>query len=102
VVVDRVYAVIAAMGELTGSGACSPANQLDFNLVAKVTSASGMGKLGVGLLTALNGGSGDKKGVPLRIVGTPDDPVITADVGGVVGKTTHSISDFFTGKKKDQ
>jgi AsmA protein len=102
VVVDRVYAVIAAMGELTGSGACSPANQLDFNLVAKVTSASGVGKLGVGLLTALNGGSGDKKGVPLRIVGTPDDPVITADVSGVVGKTTHSISDFFTGKKKDQ
>ena len=61
-----------------------------------------MGKIGVGLITALNGGSGDKKGVPLKIVGTPDDPVITADVGSVVGKTTHSITGFFTGKKKDK
>jgi AsmA protein len=102
VVVDKVYAVIPAMGELTGSGTCSPADQLDFNLVAKVQNAGGIGKVGVGLITALNGGSGDKKGVPLKIVGTPDEPVITADVGSVVGKTTHSITGFFTGKKKDE
>ena len=101
VVVDKVYAVIPAMGELTGSGACSPANQLDFNLVAKVENAGGIGKIGVGLMTALHGGSGDQKGVPLKVVGTPDDPVITADLGSVVGKTKHSITGFFTGKKKE-
>ena len=101
VVVDRVYALIPAMGELTGSGTCSPANQLDFNLVAKVQNAGGFGKIGVSVITALNGGSGDKKGVPLKIAGTPDDPVITADVGSVMGKTTKSITGFFTGKKKD-
>jgi|SRR5580698_13482 AsmA protein len=101
VVVDKVYAVIPAMGELTGSGVCSPANQLDFNLVAKVENAGGIGKIGVGLMTALHGGSGDQKGVPLKVVGTPDDPVITADLGDVVGKTKHSITGFFTGKKKE-
>jgi AsmA protein len=102
VVVDHEYAVIPAMGEITGSGTCSPANQLEFNLFAKVENAGGVGKIGVGLITALNGGSGKDKGVPLKIVGTPDDPVITADVGSVVGKTTHSITGFFTGKKKDK
>jgi AsmA protein len=98
VIVEKIFAVIPAMGELTGSGTVTPADQLDFNLIAKVQTASGVGKVGVGLLSALNGG-GDKKGVPLKIVGTPDEPVITADVGSVVGKTTKSISNFFTGKK---
>ncbi|MGA8036970.1 MAG: AsmA family protein [Candidatus Acidiferrales bacterium] len=98
VVVGKLNAVIPALGELSGSGAVSSANQLDFQLVAQVKSASGVGKVGVGLLSALNGG-GDKKGVPLKIVGTPDEPVITADVGSAVGHTTKSIGNFFTGKK---
>jgi AsmA protein len=98
VVVDKLSATIPALGELSGSGTVSPANQLDFNLVAQVKNASGVGKIGVGLLSALNGG-GDKKGVPLKVVGTPDEPVITADVGKAVGKTTKSIGNFFTGKK---
>ncbi len=99
IVADDIYAVIPAMGELNGSGTISAANQLDFNLVAKVSSASGLGKVGVGLFSALNGGSGKKSGVPLRITGTPDDPYITADVGGVFQKTTNPITSLF-GKKK--
>jgi AsmA protein len=99
VVADGIYAVIPAMGELSGSGTISAANQLDFNLVAKVTSASGFGKVGVSLFSALSGGSGKKSGVPLHITGTPDEPYITADVGGVFEKTTRPITSFF-GKKK--
>jgi AsmA protein len=99
IVADRIYAVIPAMGELSGSGTISAANQLDFNLIAKVTSASGFGKVGVSLFSALSGGSGKKSGVPLHITGTPDEPYITADVGGVFQKTTRPITSFF-GKKK--
>jgi AsmA protein len=99
VVVNRIEAVIPAMGELTGSGTVSAANQLDFNLLMKGASASGIGKVGVGLLTKLNG-SGGSSGVPLRVTGTPDEPNITADVGGIVGKKTKSIASFFGGKKK--
>jgi hypothetical protein len=83
--------VIGGMGELTGSGTVSPADQLDFNLILKGASAKGIGKVGVGLLSTLNGGTGGKSGVPIRIIGTPDDPSITADVGGIVGRTTKSI-----------
>jgi AsmA protein len=100
VVANGIYAVIPAMGELSGSGTISAANQLDFNLVAKVSSASGFGKVGVSLFSALNGGSGKKSGVPLRITGTPDDPNITADIGGVFEKSTRPITSIF-GKKKN-
>lgn len=100
VVVDKIDAVITAMGELTGRGTISATNQLDFNLAAKVVSATGVGKVGVGLLTKLNGSGGGTAGVPLRVTGTPDEPYITADVGGIVGKETKSITSFFSGKKK--
>jgi AsmA protein len=98
VVVNSINAVIPAMGELSGGGTVSAANQLDFNLIVKVASASGVGKVGVSLLSALNG-SGSHSGVPLHVTGTPDEPYITADVGGIVGKKTKSIASFFTGKK---
>ena len=91
VVAERIDAVISGMGELTGSGTVSAADQLDFNLTLKGASAKGIGKVGVGLLSTLNGGTGGKSGVPIRITGTPDDPNITADVGGIFGRTTKSI-----------
>ncbi len=102
VVADRIEAVIPAMGELTGSGTVSADNQLDFNLIVKVASANGVGKFGMGLLTALHGSgdSGKGSGVPMRVTGTPDEPYITADVGGIVTKRAKSIASIFGGKKK--
>jgi AsmA protein len=89
VTVSKVEAVIPAMGELSGSGAVSAANQLDFRLMVNVASASGIGKIGVGLLTTLRGwsrGGSGKSGVPVRVTGTPDEPYITADVASIFGK----------------
>ncbi len=102
VVVDEIDAVIPAVGELTGSGTVSSADELDFKLVAKVDSAQGIGKVGAGLLTKLNGSDKTSKnttGVPLRVIGTAEDPSITADVGGIFQKTKKSIATFF-GKEK--
>jgi AsmA protein len=103
VVADKIDAVIPAIGEFTGSGTVSPSNQLDFDLVVKSASAEGIGRIGVGLLTKLNGSegaSGNVSGVPVRVTGTPDDPYITADVGSVVHKKIKSITSIFVGKKK--
>ncbi len=101
VVADKIIAVIPAMGEFTGSGTVSADNQLDFNLIAKVASANGVGKFGVGLLTKLQGsGSGKESGVPMHVTGTPDEPYITADVSGIVTKRAKSIASIFGGKKK--
>ena len=102
VVADKINAVIPAVGELTGSGTVSSTDQLDFSLVARIESAEGIAKVGAELLTKLNGsGETSKKttGVPLRIIGTPEDPSITADVGGIFQKKRKSIAAFFDKKK---
>jgi AsmA protein len=101
VVVGNIDAVIPAMGELTGSGTVSSPNGLDFNLIAKVDSAHGIGKVGAGLLTKLNGHdqTSNATGVPLHVIGTPENPNITADVGGIVEKKKKSIAALFAKKK---
>ena len=102
VVVDKIDAVIPAVGELTGSGTVTSPDKLDFNLVARIESAQGIGKVGAGLLTKLNGSGETSKnttGVPLRVIGTQENPSITADVGGIVQKKKESIAALF-GKKK--
>ena len=89
VVADQVEAVIEGMGELSGSGTVSPADQLDFNLLVKVASSNAVSKVGIGVITGFSG-----NGVPIHVTGTSDDPYITADVGGVV-KKTKSITSIF-------
>ena len=102
VVADKIDAVIPMVGELTGNGTVFSGNQLDFTLVARIDSAEGIAKVGVGVLTKLNGSGGTSKkstGVPLRVIGTPEDPSITADVGGIFQKKKKSIAAFFDKKK---
>jgi AsmA protein len=95
VVADNIEAEIEGMGGLSGSGTVSPADQLDFNLTAKNPPTKGIAaKVGVGLLSKLNGSggnSGNGSGVPVHVAGTSEEPHISASVGGVVGKTTKSI-----------
>ena len=102
VVADNVEATIEGMGELTGSGTVSPADQLDFNLTVKNAPSKGIAaKVGVGLLTKLNGSgsnSGNGPGVPIHVGGTSQEPSITASLGGVVGKKTKSIATLGTRK----
>jgi AsmA protein len=85
----NIYSVLPALGESTGSGTVSPTGALDFHLISKVTSAKGLNKVGVNILTKLNGTSAADKpstaaGIPINITGTAENPVITADVNGLV------------------
>ena len=111
-VTTNIYSVLPALGESTGSGTVSPSGQLNFHLISKVTSAKGLNKVGVNLLTSLNSSSASKKpsnakGIPINITGTAENPVITADVGSVMkgnataikNKTTSVFNKIF-GKKK--
>jgi len=88
--VEKIDAVIVAMGEVSGSGKVTPDNQVDFKLVVIGVKAKGIGKVGVGLLTVLNG-QGHATAVPMRVTGTSEDPSITADVGAVVQKQTKAL-----------
>ena len=85
----NIYSVLPALGESTGSGTVSPSGALDFHLISKVTSAKGLNKVGVDILTKLNGSSAAAKpstatGIPINITGTAENPVITADVSSLL------------------
>jgi AsmA protein len=95
--VNHLYAVIAGIGEMTGRGSISPKSELDFHLTVNVKNAEGIGKMGVGLMTKLNQAAPSSKnapkggGVPMTVKGTASDPVITADVSGVLNRNVKSI-----------
>jgi AsmA protein len=85
----NIYSVLPALGESTGSGTVSPSGVLNFHLISKVTSAKGLNKVGINLLTKMNSTSDAAKpssatGIPISITGTAEEPVITADVNGLV------------------
>jgi AsmA protein len=92
----NIYSVLPALGESTGSGTVSPSGALDFHLISKVTSAKGLNKVGVNLLTKLNSSSDADKpstatGIPIDITGTAENPVITADVNGLMKGNAASL-----------
>ena len=85
----NIDTVLPALGESTGSGTVSPSGELNFHLISKVTNAKGLNKLGVDILTKLNGTSAADKpstatGIPINIAGTAENPMITADVSGLM------------------
>jgi AsmA protein len=85
----NIYSVLPALGESTGSGTVSPSGQLNFHLISKITNAKGLNKVGINILTKLNSTSAAAKpstatGIPINITGTAENPVITADVNGLV------------------
>jgi AsmA protein len=96
--VSDIDGSILGMGRSTGSGTISPAGALSFRMVAHVTNAHGMGKVGVGLMTKMNqfGKSDSEKeaaqGVPMLVTGTPGNPVITADVSGLVHRNASTLA----------
>lgn len=92
----NIYSVLPALGESTGSGTVSPSGELNFHLISKVTSAKGLNKVGVNILTKLNSTSASAKpstatGIPINITGTAENPVITADVNGLVKGNTAAL-----------
>ena len=83
-------------------------------MISKVTSAKGLNKVGVNILTKLNSTSAADKpstatGIPINITGTAENPVITADVSGLMKgnaaaiktKGANLINSIF-GKKKNK
>jgi AsmA protein len=85
----NIYSVLPALGESTGSGNVSSSGALNFHLISKVTNAKGLNKVGINLLTKLNSTSAATKpsnatGIPIDITGTAENPVITADISGLV------------------
>jgi AsmA protein len=95
--VKNIDGTILGLGRSTGSGTVSAKGALSFRLIAHVANARGAGKLGVDLMTRMNqfGKSASEKqaaqGVPMLVTGTASDPVITADVGGLMHRNASTV-----------
>jgi AsmA protein len=82
----NIDANVPAIGTATGSGTVSSAEALDFNLVAKLNSTSGVGAVATQATSLLGGFFGKavqtrvNNGVPLTITGTASDPRIRANM----------------------
>ncbi len=80
---DKIDAVVPSIGSVTGAGTISPSNDIDFNLLAKLS-----GGLGGGLTKVAGHGSG---GIPVKVGGTMSSPTFTPDVKGMVGNQLKSL-----------
>ncbi|MGC9292534.1 MAG: AsmA family protein [Acidobacteriaceae bacterium] len=78
----NILAVVPSLGQATGSGTVYPGGQLNFNMVAKFSSAGGLGAIANGVMAFLPGGYGQRvqnEGVPLTVRGTTSNPVFNVD-----------------------
>lgn len=82
----NIYGSVPAIGTATGSGSVSPSGALNFNLVAKLNTSSGVGAMASQAASSLGGLFGKavqstvNNGVPLTITGTASNPSIRANV----------------------
>jgi AsmA protein len=100
---DNVYALLPALGTITGNGTVSDAGALNYRLLIKLNTTSGAGGMAAGLLSAFGGKAGSvtqsavANGIPLTITGTTTNPVFTPDVQGIGGNLLQGQS---AGQKK--
>jgi AsmA protein len=94
---DAMDLVIPALGEVTGAGVVSADNNLDFKMVAALSSSGVTGALG-----GLMGGGGGSKStkLPFKIQGTASDPKFIPDVTGVANGMLGSFAGNLTKGQK--
>jgi AsmA protein len=90
---DNFIAVLPQLGELTGAGTADAKNNLDFKMVATLSTAQAAGSGGSanatsalsGILAKVSGGGSCKSAltVPFQVKGTTADPKFVPDVGGL-------------------
>lgn len=87
---ENFLAVIPSLGNLAGAGTVDSKNNLDFKMVATLTSASGAAASPIsGIAGILGKATGQRSGcksgttVPFMVQGTTADPKFVPDVGGL-------------------
>jgi AsmA protein len=98
---------VTGLGTATGNGTVSPANALNFNVVAKLsqTGTAGMATSALSMIGGNVGGAASnalKNGVPVTITGTASNPVITPDVKALTKGATSNPASFLGKNGKQQ
>jgi AsmA protein len=96
--IDNLYASVPVLGTATGAGTVSPQGALNFQVVAKLNTSSGVASQALSGVSALGGGAVGQaintaaaNGIPVHITGTTSNPVIQADLSQVLQKNAGNI-----------
>jgi AsmA protein len=94
---NNINASVPVIGTASGSGTISPAEALNFQLVAKFSNSSIVGSTVNTGMNAVAGFLGDRsntaasKGIPMTVTGTASNPLIRANVGAMVKQSVGSV-----------
>jgi AsmA protein len=96
--IDNLYASVPVLGTATGAGTVSPQGALNFQVVAKLNTNSGVASQALSGVSALGGGAVGQamntaaaNGIPVHITGTTSNPVIQADLSQLLQKNAGNI-----------
>jgi AsmA protein len=82
--IENLYASVPILGTATGAGTIAPGGELNFQLVAKLSTTTG-GLLGQAVSTAA------ADGIPIHITGTTSNPLIQADLSKLLQKNAGNL-----------
>src|ERR1700722_5085485 len=86
--IENLYASIPLLGTATGAGTVAPGGALNFELLAKLNTMSGLNLGGV-LGQAVSSAPAD--GIPVHITGTTSNPAIQADLSKLLQKNAGNL-----------
>ena len=94
--IQNLYVAVPALGTATGGGTVTPAGALNFHVVAKLNPNSGVAGQALAGLTSAGSlgslfGSVAAKGIPIDISGTTANPIIQADVNGLIKRNAGGL-----------
>ncbi len=96
--IDNLYASVPVLGTATGAGTVSPQGALNFQVVAKLNTSSGVASQALSGVNALGGAAVGQaintaaaNGIPVHITGTTSNPVIQADLNQLLQKNAGNI-----------
>jgi len=88
---DNLAAVVAGLGSASGGGSISPAGALNYQLLIKLDSSGGVGRLATEAISLIPGAFGSavtqttKNGIPVTMTGTTSNPTFAPDMTKMVG-----------------
>ncbi|MBW4026407.1 MAG: AsmA family protein [Acidobacteria bacterium] len=88
---QNIAALVPALGSATGQGTVSAAGALNFQLIVKLNTTSGVGGTAMGVLSALHGVLGQtaqsavNRGIPMTVTGTTSDPHFDINAAALLG-----------------
>ena len=96
--IDNLYTSVPLLGTATGEGTVSPGGGLNFQVLAKLNTNSGVGSQALAGLNGVGGGAFGQavstaaaNGIPVHITGTTSNPVIQADLSKLLQKNAGNI-----------